>query len=105
MKNPLKNHLSSRFSRGVNLILLYIIIKICHLSRGKMNKIERIEIYRDVGPVAHSETDGVCRAEVGAGVIPALTPPLKVGGGSRGAKPTLDILFLVSISNKLLRSL
>ena len=49
-----------------------------------------IRIYRDVGPVAHSETDGVCRAEVRAGGVPALTPPIKVGGGSRGAKPSLE---------------
>ena len=69
---------------------IIIIIKFCQMSRGKVDKIERIEIYRDVGPVAHSETDGVCRAEVRAGVILALTPLLKVGGGSRGAKPSLE---------------
>ena len=85
--------------------LLVVVCSTDHYNYNQKLKNVKGEVIRDVGPVAHSETDGVCRAEVGAGVIPALTPPLKVGGGSRGAKPTLDILFLVLISNKLLRSL
>jgi hypothetical protein len=47
------------------------------------------EVIRGVGPVDHSETDGVCRAEVGAGVSPALTP-LKSGWGVKGGEATLE---------------
>jgi hypothetical protein len=46
------------------------------------------EVVKDVGSVDHSETDGVCRAEVGAGFTPALTP-LKSGWGVKGGEATL----------------
>ncbi len=82
MKRPFEKPQSRNFPKGDSLLLLYIIIKNLKMSRGKSEM---------SGSVAYSGPDGVCRAEVGAGVIPCPDTPNKSRWGVGGAKPPLRI--------------